>query len=320
MSELTVAQTPEIIAAGFNVALTRSRFTEIQQEVANIEYTEDNIPHIAETIKKLGKLQMVVNTKHSEGKAEALKVCQMWDTVKREYTKMVDDIASVPKEKYAKLCQDVLARQRQAEVERVRVQSIKDGINNNVMAFSKQISECSSTQELLSIERMINLEKGKSSKYQEFIGEAKERLESLTASIKQQKEIIKESLALEAKLAKAVAENDDETIVALNDKSEEIMSKIEENKILVQEQAINSTLNSSLETATEVFPTIKAKRSVWKWEVSNAAEMIKKMPSWTIVQPNEEVIDNYLAAKKAEGIQGEEFTLAGVRFYLQKTF
>jgi vacuolar-type H+-ATPase subunit I/STV1 len=246
----------------------------------------------------------------------------MWDTVKREYTKMVDDIASVPKEKYAKLCQDVLTRQRQAEAERVRVQSIKDGINNNVMAFSKQISECKTSQELISLERMINLEKGKSSKYQEFIGEAKERLESLTALIKQQKEIIKESVALVEKLAKAVEENDDETIVALSDKKEELTSRIEENQILVQEQAINSTLNNQLETATEVFPIVKARRTVWSFEGLNLKETMKKAPHLLVISLDEKKVKESLQILKDSGqLEGKtEFVLNGIRYFESKSF
>ncbi len=69
-----------------------------------------------------------------------------------------------------------------------------------------------------------------------------------------------------------------------------------------------------------ILPTVKARRSVWKWEVSDIKETSKKMPDWTIVKPNEEKIDEYLKAKKAEGINGEEFSFAGIRFYLEKTF
>jgi hypothetical protein len=49
-------------------------------------------------------------------------------------------------------------------------------------------------------------------------------------------------------------------------------------------------------------------------------ETQKKMPNFVDLTPNKEKIDEYLKAKKAEGVSGDEFTVFGIKFYLKRTF
>ena len=44
------------------------------------------------------------------------------------------------------------------------------------------------------------------------------------------------------------------------------------------------------------------------------------MPDWVVLTINEEKIDEYLKAKKAEGIEGDSFEFAGITFYAEKTY
>lgn len=314
------AVTDVTIRAGFNMELTKNHFQELKQQVANIDYTEENLSAIGALIKNLGKMKTVIETKHKEGKAEALRQCQMWDKAKNDFIGLVDDILSTPQQKYSKMCLDVLNRQKKAVEEQNRISGIKEGINRNVVDFSRQISEAKTPQQLTAIEKMIALEKTRKAKYQEFMDEAIVRFDELIEPLKKQKEIVKKAAEIRMKMEAAQSSNDDEQLLELSQQHEELSTSIEENQITVQERAINSSLEPTLEVATEVYPQVKARRSVWKFEVVNIKETAKKAPSWVKVIPDEEAIDAFLKGKKAEGIEGEEFTVAGIRFYLDKKF
>ena len=91
--------------------------------------------------------------------------------------------------------------------------------------------------------------------------------------------------------------------------------------IKVQEKAIGmATKADVVEPEMVMLQSVAARRSIWTWEVVDIKETQKKMPNFVDLTPNKEKIDEYLKAKKAEGISGDEFTVFGIKFYLKRTF
>ncbi len=105
------------------------------------------------------------------------------------------------------------------------------------------------------------------------------------------------------------------------DKQTIIEAEINEASKIMQTNVINNaTSYAGAEVAEEILPQVKAKRSTWTWEVINIEEVRKKMIGWTEIVTKDDKIDEYLKAKKAEGILVEDFIFAGVRFFLNKTY
>lgn len=307
---------PPSIVSKFNVGLTKLKYQELQEKVGNIVYSEDNLSEIAELLKAIRNAGKTIEAIHKEGKAAALKECQDWDLAKRTFIDLLATLEAEPQKKYSIICREIDDRRRKEEAERARKNAIQEGITQNCLKFAMDISSCRTLKDLTEIERLINLEKGRKAKYQEFIDEAVSSLNELTSLISKQKERLREIEALEEQ---AQNSDDEEDLSDIFAKKESLESEIEEEKITVQETAINTQLNR-IEEADVIYPEVKARRSVWAWEVHDIKETQKKMPSWTEIVPKEDKINEYLKAKKQEGINGEEFYFAGIKFFNKKTF
>lgn len=323
MSTVTLPPIPSTLPANitgkFNIALTESKFQALADEAGKLVYNEDNVEAIKAFLDKTKKVVKAVEATHKDGKAEALQIGRNWDSAKNAFISQVDAITELPNKKYDELCRSIQKKAQEAEVERVRIVNIKNGIESNAVNFAKIIADATTTVRLLEIEKLINLEKGRKEKYQEFLPDAVTRFNELNAILKNQKEAVRLQEQLKQQEEDAKNNNDDAAVISIQEKLENITSKIEENKVEVQETAIAQTMNEVIEPEI-LMPTVKARRSVWKYEVVDINETVKKMKDWTVIEPNTEKIEEYLKAKKAEGITGEEFTVAGIRFYLEKTF
>jgi len=325
MSEVTTLSTAsittEVVKASFSIELTRNKFQAIQQEVNSLVYSEDNLQVIADTVKKLNDLKKVVDKKHSEGKAEYWRVCTLYDTVKRETNKIIDDIISVPQKKYTELALAIQERKRKQLFEQQRVDSIKTGIDNNIMAFSELVASAETPQHLVAIEKNIALEKTRKLKYQEFLPEAIIRFDEVLELVKKQKLVVKEATAVKVKLAEAVTNGDEEAIMELTDKQEDIANRIDENKINVQEMAVGAATSAPVVYAQEILPEVKAKRTVWKAEIIDPKEAVKKSFDMLDISLNNEKIKTSISVlKDAKVFEGKvEYISNGIRYYEIKT-
>lgn len=311
---------PPVIVSKFNITLTSQRFQDIANEEATLIYNEDNVVKIKEFLDKTKKVSKAIEATHKEGKEEALRIGRDWDAAKNSFLAQVTAIADLPQKKYTELCTSIAKKAQEAEAEKIRKENIQKLIESNSVNFAKLIADAKTTAELTRVESLINLEKTRKEKYQEFLGAAVTKFNELNYNLKTQKENVKELEILEKEKNKAIESGDDEKALQLIDEIENKESLIEEQKINIQEAVISLSSNTEIIEPEVVINTVKARRSVWKWEVVNQSELVKKAPQWTTVTPNKEAIDNYLAGKKIEGIAGEEFTTAGVRFYLDKTY
>lgn len=190
------------------------------------------------------------------------------------FLSQVDAITELPQRKYTELCNAIAKKQQEAAADKLRKENIQKGIETNAVTFAKQIADAKTTAELTRIESIINLEKGRKEKYQEFLPDAIEKFTALNANLKTQKEAVKELERLELEKQEALSSGNDEAALEIMERQEAVESKIEEQKINVQETAVNTTYK--VIEVESVLPTVKAKRSVWKWEVVNQSELVKK--------------------------------------------
>lgn len=313
-------QLPASITGKFNIALAQSKFQTLQSKADSLVYNEDNLQEIADFLKSLRVVKKAIDETHKEGKSEALKVGRQWDTAKNTFTDQVAAIEEKPQAEYSRICRKVEDRRIKADQEKQRVASIQQGIENNAVNFANQIASATTSERLSEIERIINLEKGRKEKYQEFLQQAAERFTQLNGLLASQKVTVKALEEIKKQEEEAAKQQNEELMIKLQQQREEAEAKVEEQKIQVQEKVIEQSVNTQVQVAEEIFTTVKVRRSVWKWEVVDTKEMAKKMPDWATITPVESKIDEYLKAKKVEGISGEEFTTAGVRFFLEKTY
>jgi len=103
---------------------------------------------------------------------------------------------------------------------------------------------------------------------------------------------------------------------------ESLQNKFDEVNIKAQEQAVGMATRVETVVVPEVvLPAApKPRRQVWTYESTDINETLKKMPNFVELTLNKEKVDEYLKAKKAEGIDGEEFNVFGIRFFIQKSF
>lgn len=322
MSELQTQTTSDLVTAKMNLALTKATISiqEIQNIESNLVYNEDNLTAISDFIALCRKAEKIIDAEHKTIKEAALGECQIIDEGKRNMKKLVSDPMDIAVKKYTAMCQEIENKKRFAEQERIRKENIQSGIDKNMMLFSSRIAECKTNDELLSIERLINLEKANKSKYQEFILVAVEKYNSLTELLKTQKESVKAYEKLEEARKKAESEKNDEALIKIQEKQIALEATIEEAKVTVQEKAIEQAVNTVIE-ATEILPEIKVKRTSWDWECINIKETAKKNPDWVQMNTIDSKIDDFLKASKQtwSDENKDEIFMNGIRFYVKKT-
>jgi hypothetical protein len=147
-----------------------------------------------------------------------------------------------------------------------------------------------------------------------------ERCNELTSKIKEQKELVKEREKIEAEKKKAEESGDEDKLNELMTKEQSIDDKISENTVLVQEAAANSLIPINDDGDTAVM--VKARRTIWKAELVNSKEAMKKAPELLEISLNNEKIRDTINTLKDAGVfKGKsEYLLNGIRFFEAKTF
>lgn len=313
--------TKEVVIGTMSIALTKAQLgVQILADMeAKLVYNEDNLKEIASFLELARKADKIVGDEHKRIKEPILRQSQVIDESKRELQEQLRSIAERANEKYAEMCQNIEKRKREAEEERQRKLAINIGIDNNMISFSGKIAACKTNTELLEIERLINLEKGKKYKYAEFFEDAVAKYNTLTTLLTAQKASIREFDKLEKQRLEAEKKGDDEKLIAIQEQQFTLEAKIDEAKVTVQETAINQSVNQVIEV-TEQLPSVKTRRAMWTWEVSDIQKTVKSMPSWTRVETVDEKIDEFLKASKEQWAGKEEMIVNGIRFYLKKTY
>jgi len=201
---------------------------------------------------------------------------------------------------------------------------LREGMNNNILAFSTKIADCKTDQELVSVEKLVNLERTRKEKYGDLMPEMEELLNGLSPAIKSQKEAIRTLNKLSEQETKALESGDDEQVLEILDKKESLETQIQENKIKVQENTVNNISNrgNTYSVATPVYPTVKAKRTTYKYEVVDLGQVIKKTPEFTTTIINNAKVEEFLKSVRIqkELEDNDEFIENGIKFYKEKKY
>ncbi len=272
--------TQEVVLAQMNIALTKKQLSvqKLQDEADALEFTEENIPVISAYLAKIAAIDKSIEETHKEGKAPYLEGGRVWDAAKNSSLATTSAIRTPVKAKFDKLCSDVDRKKREADEAKAKQAAILAGIENNVISFSAKIAACVSNEELLSIERLINLEKSPSNaaKYGEFHAQAIEKYDTVLKPIlKDQKAKIQQQEELKKKIEEAEKANDVEKIDELTEKADALSNEIIQNQVKVQEMAITNATVEFTPVVEEVFADTKSRRS-YTIEIFDEKEALKK--------------------------------------------
>lgn len=319
MSELTTTS-QELIKAELNIELTKAglSYQTLLQEGENVIFTRDNLNEKRDALVKLRQVKKVlegVENPYTER-------WKMHNAAKKSLIDPVEDLLKRKESEFKKIAFEIDAENKKAEAEKQRVAGIKELINSFFIDQSQNIASAKTSNELADIEKLIGSHKANKTRYQELLPELIEKANLLTPLIKEQKEAIKKLEQLKLQEQKAETNGNDQAVLDAREAQEKIQSKILQTTITVQEKAVKMAESNGgvivADVVTEAAP--KARRSTWEWEVIDIKETFKKMPSFVELTPNKEKIDEYLKAKRTEGLREEEFIFAGVKFYLKKSY
>jgi len=320
MSETTIPVAIDVTKAELQIALSKEglQYQQLLQEGENLTFTKDGLVEQGASLKTL----RVVQTKLDKMVNPYWKQYKAWNDAKASLITPVADVLKRKEAEYRKLAEEIAADQRRAEQEKERVSGIKQAIDSFFIAQSQAIAGAKTLGELTAIEKIIGSHKANKARYAEFLPDLVGKAENLTPLIKQQKDNIRKLEAVKEAEAKATESGDDQAVLNAMEAKESLQNKFDEVNIKAQEQAVGMATRVETVVVPEVvLPAApKPRRQVWTYESTDINETLKKMPNFVDLTLNKEKVDEYLKAKKAEGIEGEEFTVFGIRFFILKSF
>lgn len=320
MSELTTPVAIDVTKAELQIALSKEglQYQQLLQEGENLKFTKDNLVEERDSLKPLRN----VKKKLEDKKNPYWEKYKAWNDAKSSLITPVEELLKRKEAELSKLALEIEADKKKAEQEKARVSGIRQAIDSFFIAQSQAIAGAKTLVELTAIEKIIGSHKANKARYAEFLPDLVGKAENLTPLIKQQKDNIRKLEAVKEAEAKATESGDDQAVLNAREAQESLQNKFDEVNIKAQEQAVGMATRVETVVVPEVvLPAApRPRRSVWTYESVDINETLKKMPNFVDLTLNKEKVDEYLKAKKAEGIDGEEFTVFGIRFYISKSF
>lgn len=313
---------PAVIEIKISVDLTKAEgnYQETLKRVLEYEVDEENFEEAQALNKKLMKWLTFVDNHRKDEKDPYLEAGRIVDAAHKKFSIPVEDAKNQLQAKINAVGRRMEDTAKKAKQEQDRVEGLKNSINAFILDASSKIAAATTTEQLLSIERLINLEKGNKSRYQDHLPLLIERSNELTAKIKEQKDLVKELERIEQEMAKALESENDEKAQELLQKSELLGAKIEENTVLVQETASKSIISTEILAPEIDMPSTR--RKIWKFEVQDIKETIKKRPDLLDVSLNHKAVTEVLKTLKDTGVlTGKtEYVLNGIRFFMDVNY
>lgn len=313
------APTQEIVAAKFNIEVTKAGYVNLLEDISSLQITEENAAEAQKVINEGRKALTEFGKIKTKMKAPALAECRYWDNAYNDLANPLERELQLKSKDVAKIGEEKERRRQEAAREKLRIDGIKSAIDSFFIDQSQAIASATTPNELTTIEKLIGSHKANKSRYQEFLPELIEKAELLTPLIKEQKEAIKKLEALRLKEKEAELKGDDQAVMDAREAQESVQSKIHETTVTVQEKAVKMAEMPDVGAVEVIQPEApKVRRSTWTWELVDI-EQAKKKADWTKTVTNDSVIDEYLKEAK-ENATSEDFTVAGVRFFLKKSY
>lgn len=300
---------------GLDLMKAEGNYQQVLKQVLEYDVTEENFEEAQGLNKKVMKFLSFGEDHRAEEKKPFLDAGRIVDAAHKKFLTPFEEAKNQLQAKINAVGKRMEAAARKAKEEQDRVENIKNGINAFILESSAKIAAATTTEQLLSIERLINLEKGNSKRYQDHLPLLIERSNELTTKIKEQKELVKELERVENAKNIALIAGDDEKAQDLMEKSAVLEAKIEENTILVQETASKSVILTEIVAPEIDMPSTR--RKAWKFEVVDMKEVMKKRPELVDATLNHKATNEVLKTLKETGVLTgkSEYILNGIRFF-----
>lgn len=313
---------PEKLKAQFGIELTKKygNYQKTLDELKKVVISEDNIEEVQKLMKGINSFLKSSDDLRKEMKEPFFRQGKAIDEVYKEFSTPIETIKV---QIQLKLNEVAAAKARKIELDRQRLmkeQQIRETINNFILDNSVKIASADSNEQLISLERLINLEKANKSKYGDLLPLLIERCNELNSKLAEQKVLVKQKEELLKQQEKAKEAGDDDRLNELKQKELEIENQIADNTVTVQEQAANAIISGTNEL--DELDEVKARRTVWKAEIQDAKEIMKKAPQMLDISLNTEKIREAIATLKDSGVfKGKtEIIVNGIRYFESKTF
>lgn len=305
-------------------AIIKSKFyagvaglNDLSKEALELEFNEDNIETIKEFLDKCNRLDKKIEQVYEEGKAPAYNIYKRWLSVKKIFNTTVKGVVDSVKPRYVKLVKEKNDRIAREEAEKQRNLAILSGIENNIVAFMARISECKTSGDIVAIERIINLEKSRKSKYGKYFDLAIEKYNQLTEHISKQKLVVKELEAIKEELSSVNTISDAEVIEERKQDTNEEIQRMNDDLQL----NVLSSFSSNDDVAVVIDKKVKPKRTLWKYEIQNIETVFKKRREYLDISLNASKCNEALKGiRGSEMSERDEVVLDGIRFYKEEIF
>lgn len=317
---------PETTKAELTLALSKEGliYQNLLQQGELVKFTKDNLAEVPTPLTSLRK----VKKQFGEMKNPYTESWQGWNEAKKSLVDPVDELIKKKEGEYRKVHAEVEAENKKIADEKQRVDTIALAIDTFFLDQSQVIAAATTTQQLVSIEKLIGSHNGNKSKYQEFLPDLIKKSEELTPLIKKQKQHIKDLEESKQKEFDALKSGNDQAVLDAREAQEAITQKIDEGKIVAQETAINmaaAPTQGSYSGSSYQIPTAtkKARRSSWKAEIINKEVAMKKSSHLLRVELDPEKISDSIKTLKEAGVLKDEnspYEVNGIKYYLDKSF
>lgn len=290
------------------------------KQILEYEVTEENFEEAQGLNKKVMKWLSFVEDHRAAEKKPYLDTGRTIDAAHKKFAEPFEDAKKQLQAKINVVGKKMEEEARKAREEQQRIENLKTTINSFVLDASTKIAAATTTEQLLAIERLINLEKGNKSRYQDHLPVLIERCNELTAKIKEQKDLVRELERVAEEANKALESGEDEKAQDLLQKSADLEAKIEENTVLVQETASNSVILTEVVAPEIDMPSTR--RKIWKFEPVDIKETMKKRPDLVDASLNHKAVSEVLKTLKDSGVLNgkTEYILNGIRFFFDVNY
>jgi hypothetical protein len=288
---------------------------------SKLVYNSDHLQDIADFITKVKGAKAKVEKERVALKKPHKDNGDAVDDGAKLVSSELEKIIKKASEKYTAMVTEQNRLKKIQDDEDKRIKDIKDSMDNNIMSFSTKIAEAKSLTALLDLERRLNLETANEKKYQEYLPEFKTRCEAIRSLLSLQKQNVKALGGLENEAANALETGQDDKLEEIEGKKEEITAKVEETRTRIQETAINQSTATAPARATQVFNTVKAKRTTIDYEVTDIKLLLQNYATMVQLIPNKEAIELYIKSVKSQITDDNpEIKLPGLRIFQKKSY
>lgn len=313
--------TPELVKNNISIQLKKVELSiqKLHDTEAELVYNEDNLQKIADFIIEAKKAEGIIEEERVNLKKDPLERGRVID----EGAKLISgDITALKKkahDKYTALCLEVQRKINEANAAKAEKERISKLVNTTLFDYSEKIANALTYKEVLETERLLNLETANKVKYGDQLEDLQARTKGIRNLIAAQKVNLKDLSVLEQKEQELTESGNDVALSEVLEKKAAINGKIFNNSLKLQETASDQARETKNEEATQLFPEVNAKRTVWAFEVVDLQLLLKKKPELISITPDEKAIKNFLNHRKIDGLLKEE-TIDGLRVYKKQTF